>query len=116
MLIFALAAASVLANAAQNELAVKVVQFVAAQTIGEGTFRQLYASLRALLTDHNQIVAFGDQRLIQADWLPSYLCAAILLTPLSVAVACFILGGLAAVSVNFALRAAGGIRFQNHDD
>lgn len=48
--------------------------------------------------------------------LPKHIASGILLNPITAGILCFCLGGLAAVAVNFALRVAGGIRFQSRHD
>lgn len=116
LVIFGLAAAQVAASASREEGAVRAVKLVTGQVIGDGNLRDMFSWIVALLTDQNQIIAPRDLHLVDAEWLPSVLCASILLTPLSVGIICFLLGGLAAFCVNFALRVAGGIRFQNHLD
>lgn len=87
------------------------------QSLGEGPRGELYKWILRALTEQNPIVEFGlgDEWLASIP-LPSYISAALVLTPITAGILCFLLGGMAALSVNFALRAAGGIRFQNHED
>lgn len=115
--IFSLALAATLAHSQDSAFLYNLVDNIATESFGEGPRGELYKWIFRVLTEQNPIAEFGQgDEWLASVLLPSYISAALLLTPITAGVLCFLLGGMAAVSVNFALRAAGGIRFENHDD
>lgn len=115
--IFTLALAATLARVADNDNLYEIIDNVASQCLGNGPLIELYQWLFAVLTEQDPTHIFVQANVLAVSYmLPSYIAAAILLTPVTAGMLCFCLGGLAAVVVNFALRVAGGIRFQSYDD
>eukprot|EP00177_Eucheuma_denticulatum_P002263 GFKZ01004055.1.p2 GENE.GFKZ01004055.1~~GFKZ01004055.1.p2 ORF type:complete len:250 (+),score=27.27 GFKZ01004055.1:289-1038(+) len=115
--IFGLAMAATLARIFDNEPMFDVINYVATQAFGDGPRNELYRWLFAVFTEQNPLHAFEDAGALSASQiLPSHISAAILLTPVTAGMLCFAMGTVAAISVNFALRLSGGIRFESHND
>lgn len=117
--IFLLALGATLANNTDNDILYHLVEYLANQTLDKGPKRELYKWMFNLLNEENPVVAInhhGPMAGASTTLMPDHIAAALLLTPITAGLLSFLLGGLSAFFVNVALRAAGGIRFENHEE